>query len=332
METCGVVLVNLGSPQAPTRGGVARFLREFLLDPRVVELPRPLWWCILNGLVIPLRAARVARTYASIWLPDGAPLRVHTERLSAAVARSFLQQPDAPRVLVTCAMTYGGPSIADRVGELRMAGVERILVIPLFPQYSATSTGAVYDQVARLIRTSRDVPDIQVVKSYATFSPYIAALAASVRDHWQRHGRAQRLLMSFHGIPVVCAERGDPYPEHCRATAAALAAALDLADDDWLLTYQSRFGRQQWLQPYTAETLHALPAEGITSVDVICPAFAADCLETLAEIAEENADLFRAAGGDRLALIPCLNDSEAHVAAIKMLIERKLFATVAEWP
>lgn len=330
VAACGVLLVNLGSPRTPTPRGVARFLREFLLDPRVVELPRPLWWCILNGLVIPLRAARVARTYTSIWLPDGAPLRVYTERLTAAVARSFPRRPDAPRVLVSCAMTYGGPSIADQIAELRAAGAQQIVVVPLFPQYSATSTGAVYDQVARLIQESRDIPDLQIVKSYATFPPYIAALASSVRSHWQRHGRAQRLLMSFHGIPAICAERGDPYPEQCRETAVALASALDLTDADWLLTYQSRFGRQQWLQPYTAETLQTLPGKGVVSVDVICPAFAADCLETLAEIAEENAELFRAAGGERLALIPCLNDSEPHVAAIKKLIERKLFPGVAE--
>jgi ferrochelatase len=329
-EICGVLLVNLGSPRTPTPRGVARFLREFLLDPRVVELPRPLWWCILNGLVIPLRAARVARVYRSIWMPDGAPLRVYTERLTAAVGRCFPQRPDAPRVLVCCAMTYGGPSVADQVAALRAAGARQILLVPLFPQYSATSTGAVYDRVARLMQESRDIPDVQIVKSYPTFPPYIAALASSVRSHWQRHGRAQRLLMSFHGIPQACAERGDPYPDECRATATALAAALELGDADWILTYQSRFGTQQWLQPYTAETLQILPAKGITSVDVICPAFATDCLETLAEIAEENHDLFRAAGGERLALIPCLNDSESHVAAMRMLIERKFCLSVAE--
>ena len=329
-ETCGVLLVNLGSPRAPTARGVARFLREFLLDPRVVELPRALWWCVLNGVVIPLRAARVARAYQSIWMPEGAPLRVHTERLAAALERSFAQRPDPPRVLVSCAMTYGGPSVAAQVVALHAAGARQILLIPLFPQYSATSTGAVYDQVARLIRESRDIPDIQVVKSYAAFSPYIAALAASVRHHWERHGRGQRLLMSFHGIPQTCAERGDPYPEECRATARALADELELADADWMLTYQSRFGRQRWLQPGTAETLRMLAQDGVGSVDVICPAFATDCLETLVEISEENAALFRAAGGERLARVPCLNDSEAHVAALKLLIERKFCLTVAE--
>ncbi len=329
-DAYGVLLVNLGSPQAATRQGVARFLREFLLDRRVVELPRPLWWCILNGLVIPLRAARVARTYASIWMPDGSPLRVYTERLTAAVAERFPHQDGAPRVLLATAMTYGGPTIAAQVASLRAAGARQILLIPLFPQYSATSTGAVYDVVARLIQTARDIPDIQVVKSYATFPPYIAALAASVRRHWQRQGRAQRLLMSFHGIPQVCAERGDPYPSECRATALALAQALELADTDWEMAYQSRFGRRQWLQPYTADTLRTLAESGIRSVDVICPAFATDCLETLVEIAEEYGALFRGAGGERLALIPCLNDSESHVTALKILIERKFFFSVAE--
>jgi len=329
-DVYGVLLVNLGSPQTPTRRGVARFLREFLLDSRVVELPRPLWWCILNGLVIPMRAARVARTYESIWMPEGSPLRVYTERLAAAVAQCFPQRANAPQVLVTSAMTYGGPSIAAQVASLRTAGAREILLIPLFPQYSATSTGAVYDVVARLVQNSRDIPDIRVVKSYPTFPPYIAALAASVRDHWERQGRAQRLLISFHGIPQVCAERGDPYPIECRATALALAEALELADADWIMAYQSRFGRQQWLQPYTADTLRMLAGSGITSVDVICPAFATDCLETLAEITEESGELFRAAGGERLALIPCLNDSELHVAALKMLIERKLCLNMAE--
>lgn len=329
-DVYGVLLVNLGSPQTPTRRGVARFLREFLLDSRVVELPRPLWWCILNGLVIPLRATRVARALESIWMPDGSPLRVYTENLAAAVAQCFPQRADAPQVLVTSAMTYGGPSIAAQVASLRAAGAHRILLIPLFPQYSATSTGAVYDVVARLVQTARDIPDIQVVKSYATFPPYIAALAASVRHHWERQGRAQRLLMSFHGIPQICAERGDPYPNECRATALALAKALELADADWVMAYQSRFGRQQWLQPYTVDILRTLAESGVTSVDVICPAFATDCLETLVEISEENGELFRAAGGERLALIPCLNDSESHAAALKMLIERKFCFSVAE--
>lgn len=329
-DVYGVLLVNLGSPQTPTRRGVARFLREFLLDSRVVELPRPLWWCILNGLVIPLRAARVARAYRSIWMSDGSPLRVYTERLATAVAQCFPRRANAPRVLVAAAMTYGGPSIAAQVASLRAAGAREILLIPLFPQYSATTTGAVYDVVARLIQNARDIPDIQVVKSYATFPPYIAALAASVRRHWERQGRAQRLLMSFHGIPRVCAERGDPYPSECRATALALAEALDLADADWVMAYQSRFGRQQWLQPYTVDTLRTMARSGITSVDVVCPAFATDCLETLMEISEENAELFRAAGGERLALIPCLNDSEMHATALKMLIERKFRLDMAE--
>ena len=329
-DVYGVLLVNLGSPQTPTRRGVARFLREFLLDSRVVELPRPLWWCILNGLVIPLRATRVARAYESIWMPDGSPLRVYTESLAAAVAQCFPQRADAPQVRVTSAMTYGGPSVAAQVAALRAAGAHRILLIPLFPQYSATSTGAVYDVVARLVQTARDIPDIQVVKSYATFPPYIAALAASVRHHWERQGRAQRLLMSFHGIPQICAERGDPYPDECRATALALAKALELADADWVMAYQSRFGRQQWLQPYTVDILRTLAESGVASVDVVCPAFATDCLETLVEISEENGELFRAAGGERLALIPCLNDSESHAAALKMLIERKFCFSVAE--
>lgn len=318
----GVLLVNLGSPETATSRGVAAFLREFLLDQRVVELPRLLWWPLLNGLVIPLRARRVARSYRAIWTAEGSPLRVHTRRLAEQLEPALSAR--AP-VQVRWAMTYGRPGIAAQLRGLQDAGAEVIVVVPLFPQYSATTTAAVYDQVAEFMQCSRRIPDLRVVNGYADFPAYIAALAESVREHWDKYGRGDRLLISCHGIPLRCAALGDPYPRQCEATAQALAAALQLESDGWQLSYQSRFGRQQWLRPYTDETLRHWARTGVAKVDVICPAFATDCLETLEEIAVESAQAFRAAGGTQLRLVPCLNADARHVAALSALIEKKIF-------
>ncbi len=318
----GVLLVNLGSPQVATRRGVAEFLRPFLLDRRVVELPRWLWWPLLNGVIIPLRAARAARAYRAIWTESGSPLRAYTGRLAARLQEEFAQCNQAVRV--AWAVTYGEPGIADALKKLQGDGVGKIVVVPLFPQYSATTTGAVYDQIADFVKRVRNIPELHVVRNYPALPEYIAALADSVRAHWQAHGRSARLLISFHGIPQRCADLGDPYPRDCEVTAELLAAALGLAAEDWQLTFQSRFGRQQWLQPYTDVTLDNLARSGIATVDVICPAFATDCLETLEEIAVENRGRFRAAGGHELRLIPCLNDSLAHAQALHALIWRSV--------
>jgi len=319
----GVLLVNLGSPETATRRAVAAFLREFLLDRRVVELPRLLWWPLLNGLIIPLRAGRVARSYRAIWTAAGSPLRVHTRQLSEKLELALSTRAPAQ---VRWALTYGRPGIAAQLRGLQDAGAETIVVVPLFPQYSGTTTAAVYDQVADFVQRSRRIPDLRVVNGYADFPDYIAALAASVRAHWARCGRGDRLLISCHGIPLRCVALGDPYPRQCEATAQALAAALRLEPDRWQLSYQSRFGRQPWLQPYTDETLLRWAREGIATVDVICPAFATDGLETLAEIAVENARSFRAAGGAALRLVPCLNADARHVAVLSALIEKKFSA------
>lgn len=318
----GVLLVNLGSPQTPTRRGVAEFLRPFLLDRRVVELPRLLWWPLLQGVVIPLRAGRVARAYQTIWQPGGSPLRCYTERLAAGLEHRYatLGRP----LNVRWAMTYGEPGIADELQRLRRAGAETIVVLPLFPQYSATSTGAVFDQLADFVKRQRNIPELRVIKRYADLPKYIAALADSVRDHWRAHGRGDRLLMSFHGIPQRCADLGDPYPTDCEATAARLAEALHLAPEDWQLAYQSRFGRQRWLLPDTEAILAQWAHSGVAQVDVICPAFATDCLETLEEIAGRNAEKFCAQGGRALRLIPCLNDSREHVQVLQVLIDEHL--------
>ena len=317
----GVLLVNLGSPQAPTRTEVRRFLREFLLDSRVVELPRALWWPLLNGVVIPLRAGRVARAYEAIWTETGSPLRCYTQRLAERLER---QLAEVAPIVVRWAVTYGSPGIAAQLRSLQAAAVDTIVVVPLFPQYSATTTAAVYDRIADLIKQTRDIPDLRIVKSYANFSGYISALAESVRAHWAKYPRGERLLISFHGIPQACADRGDPYPEQCLTTANLLVKALGLRSHEWQLTYQSRFGRQQWLQPYTDETLVEWAREGVAAVDVICPAFATDCLETLEEIGKENAALFCQSGGITLRLIPCLNDSEWHASMLKSLVLRQM--------
>lgn len=315
----GILLVNLGSPQAPTRREVRRFLREFLLDSRVVELPRLLWWPLLNGLIIPLRAGRVARAYEAIWGPAGSPLRSYTRGLAEKLQHELSDVAE-----IGWAVTYGDPGIARGLRELQAAGAETLLVIPLFPQYSATTTAPVYDRIADTLKQARNIPDLRLIKDYADHPAYISALADSVRAHWRDHGRGDRLLMSFHGIPQRCADLGDPYPDRCRATADLLAEALRLDAGQWQIAYQSRFGRQQWLQPYTDRTLLQWAREGVSRVDVICPAFAADCLETLEEIGDQNAELFRGAGGDRLTLIPCLNDSDRHVVAMRALIDKYL--------
>ena len=327
--TLGILLVNLGSPQTATRRGVAEFLRPFLLDRRVVELPHLLWWPLLNGLVIPLRAGRVAKAYESIWTASGSPLRSHTQNLALQLQDALAGEnagdpanPEHPeRVKVRWAMTYGDPGIAETLQQLLGEGVERTLVVPLFPQYSATTTGPVYDQLADFVKRQRNIPDLRVVRNYPDFPAYISALAESVRAHWRVHGRGERLLMSFHGIPKRCAELGDPYPEDCERTGRALARALDLQPGDWQIAFQSRFGRQEWLRPYTDETLRGWAHAGVGCVDVICPAFAADCLETLEEIAVQGDELLRASGGRVLRLIPCLNDSAEHVMALRALIE-----------
>ncbi len=315
----GLLLINLGSPDAPDRGAVKRYLREFLNDRRVVEMPRWLWWPILNGVILNLRPRRSAAAYQRIWTPEGSPLLVHTRALAEG-----LQARLGEAVRVEMAMRYGKPSIAAGLEKLRAAGCERILVFPLYPQYSATTTGSAFDAVTEELRRWRWIPELRLISQYYDHPDYIAALAASVRDYQERHGTPERLLISFHGIPQRFADQGDPYPHQCRATAEALAAALELGPGQWEMSYQSRMGREPWLAPATADRLAALPGEGVRSVQVICPGFAADCLETLEEIAMENRDRFLAAGGETFGYIPCLNESPAHLNALTALARQHL--------
>lgn len=307
-----VLLVNLGTPEAPTAEGVSRYLLEFLSDRRVVQLPALLWQPILRLAVLPLRAKRVAGLYAGIWMDGGSPLLVHTRDLARAVGERL------PGVRVAHAMRYGQPSMARELEALRDAGARRVLVLPLYPQYSTTTTASVDDVAGRATVPTRVIQDYHVDPAWA------AAVAASIRAAWAQNGRGERLMFSFHGIPQRLVDAGDPYQRQCYASTAAIAQALDLPVDDIVVTFQSRFGRERWLQPYTDVTLRALAAEGVKRVDVVCPGFAVDCLETLEEIALQNAELFHEHGGEALRYVPCLNAQPAHADALAALARREL--------
>jgi len=307
-----VVLVNLGTPEAATARAVRRYLAEFLSDPRVVSLPPWLWQPLLRGVILPLRSARVARKYASIWLADGSPLAVYTRRLAGAV------QHELPGVRVIDAMRYGEPSMARALERLRADGVCRVLALPLYPQYSTSTTAAVGDVLARAGGLST-----RMVDDYHRDPGWVAAVAQSVREHREANGAGDHLLFSFHGLPQRLADAGDPYPGQCEAGARAIAAALGLDDTQWSLSYQSRFGRERWLEPATDATLDALAGQGVRRVDVIAPGFAVDCLETLEEVAMMLAERFAESGGT-LRYIPCLNDRPEHARALAAIARREL--------
>jgi ferrochelatase len=312
------VLVNLGTPQAPTAAAVRPYLREFLSDQRVVELPRLLWWPILYGIILPLRPAKSARKYQLIWRPEGSPLRHYTARQAELVAAEL----GGMGIYVDYAMRYGNPSIASVLDRAKAAGVERVLVVPLYPQYSASSTGSALDGVMRWAAATRNVPELRLLRGFHTEAGYINAVVSSVREFWAQHGVPDRLLMSFHGIPRFAVERGDPYHSECLESARRIAAALDYPAAQIKVSFQSRFGRAEWLRPYTSETLTELGGAG--RVDVVCPGFVADCLETLEEIALEGRDTFLAAGGREFNLIPCLNDRPDWIRALADLCRRNL--------
>ncbi len=314
MNKQGILLVNLGTPSAPTASGVKAFLKPFLSDPRVVGLPRLFWLPLLNGIILPLRSPKVAKAYQSIWLDDGSPLMSYSLKQKQALAG--LLSEHHPDVSVELAMTYGEMGIAKGIRQLQQQGVEHIVVLPLYPQYSSTTTAPVFDQVAAFIQNNIDLPSLSLVRHYYDQPTYIDALAASIEAHWQAKGRSEKLLLSYHGIPAKLVEKGDVYARHCEQTTALLTARLGLSKDDVIHCYQSRFGKAEWLQPYTNVTLEAMAKEGVASVDVVCPAFAADCLETLEEMAVENRDVFLEAGGKGYQFIPCLNDNEAHIQAL----------------
>jgi len=314
-----VLLVNLGTPDAPTPAAVRRFLAEFLSDRRVIDAPRWLWLPLLYGVILNVRTRRSAHAYASIWTERGSPLRVYSEALAERLDRRVRAQT-AGRVRVVLAMRYGQPSIAAVVERLQAAGLRRLLLLPLYPQYSGTSTGTAVDALAATLQRLHPAPELRCIDNYHDDPGYISALAENVEKFWKTHGRAPKLLLSFHGIPQRYVRHGDPYFDQCLATAQRLRARLQMRDDDLLVAFQSRVGRAAWLQPYTEQVLAELPGRGIRHIQVLCPGFAVDCLETLEEIALRYRDRFVAAGGERLDYIPALNDSPEHVEALLALI------------
>jgi len=314
----GVLLINLGTPDAPTAEAIRPYLREFLSDRRVVDLPRWLWLPILRGIILPLRPRKLAPQYARIWRDDGSPLLAITRELAAALAGALAPVP------VVAAMRYGRPDVAAGLAELLRAGATRVVALPLYPQYSATTTASAFDALDAALAATPAPPRVERIEDYHADAGYIAALAASVREHWAAHGRGEVLLMSFHGIPVRYAERGDPYGRQCAETARRLAAALELRDGQWQVAYQSRVGKAAWLEPYTDVVIPDLARRGTRRLDVICPGFAADCLETLDEVAIRYRDAFVAAGGEALRYVPALNARPAHVSALARLVRERL--------
>jgi len=314
----GVLLVNLGTPDAPTPRALRPYLAEFLSDRRVIDYPRWLWWPILK-VILAIRPRRSAHAYARIWTEAGSPLRVLSEALATA-----LQVELGDDIRVALAMRYGAPTVATKIAELQAAGVRRLLVLPMYPQYSATSTGSVIDAVADALKQLRWPPELRLVNDYHDDPAHIEALATRIERWWQANGRGEKLLLSFHGIPERYVRLGDPYLAHCQATATRLRARLGLDETQLLLSFQSRVGREPWLQPYTDATVRRLAGEGIRHLDVACPGFAVDCLETLEEIAMQNRDFFLAVGGQELRYIPALNDSPEQVASLASIVHRHL--------
>jgi protoporphyrin/coproporphyrin ferrochelatase len=321
-ERTAVLLVNLGTPDAPTASALRRYLGEFLSDPRVVEIPRALWWLILHGVILRVRPAKSAAKYASVWMKEGSPLAVWTERQAKLLLGSLGER--GHRVIVRHAMRYGQPAVAQVLDELKAQNVNRVLVLPAYPHYAAATTASVGDAVMAWAQRARRVPELRFVAEFHDDPAYIQALAHSVRAYWQREGRGNKLVMSFHGLPHRSLLLGDPYHCQCHKTARLLADALGLGKGQWLVTFQSRFGKAKWLEPYTEPTLQQLASQGTERVDVLCPGFVADCLETLEEINQEARGAFLAAGGKSFHYIPCLNDSAAGIHALVSVAERNL--------
>lgn len=309
-----VVIVNLGTPEAPTPAAVRRYLAEFLSDPRVVEIPRLLWLPLLHAVILRVRPARSAKKYASIWAPEGSPLKIWTEKQALLLAGYLGQRGHA--VIVRHAMRYGSPGVASVLDEVKAAGADRILVLPMYPQYSASTTASVVDEAAAWMQRIRNVPELRFVKHYHDDAGYIGALARRVNDHWMTHGRPDRLVLSFHGVPRRTLALGDPYHCECLKTARLLADRLKAREGFVVVTFQSRFGNAEWLKPYTEPTVIELARAGVGRIDIFCPGFTADCLETLEEINQEVRSAFLDAGGREFGYIPCLNDQHQWIEAL----------------
>ena len=318
----GVLLVNLGTPEAATPAATRAFLAEFLSDPRVVEIPAAAWKPILHGIILRTRPRHSAAKYQSVWLPEGSPLMVWS-RKQATMLRGYLGER-GHSVSVRLAMRYGQPSIASQLDELRARGCSRVLVVPMYPQYSGTTTASVVDAVGQWAAGARHVPELRFINRFHDDPGYIRALTRTVHQHWQAHGRPDKLVISFHGVPERTLKLGDPYHCECQKTARLLAERLALKEQEWAISFQSRFGKAKWLEPATTTVLERLGREGVGRVDVICPGFVADCLETLEEIAMEGRDAFQAAGGKEFHYIPALNDNPVWIAALAELVQEHL--------
>ncbi|EIA1554516.1 ferrochelatase [Vibrio parahaemolyticus] len=313
----GVLLVNLGTPDEPTAPAVKRFLSQFLHDHRVVDMTRWLWCPILHGVILPIRSPKVAKLYESVWMEEGSPLMVYSKRQ----AKKLAQHLDMP---VELGMTYGNPSLQSGFEALIAQGVEEVIVLPLYPQYSGTTTAAVSDGITKAFKQLPVMPAFSFIRDYHDHPMYIEALAHSVQQYWEEHGKGDYLLCSYHGIPKRYADNGDIYPQHCEATTRLLGETLGLSSDQIGMSYQSRFGREEWLQPYTDKTLETITSKGVKKIDIMTPAFSSDCLETLEEIAGENKEIFMEAGGEQFHYIPCLNDDDMHIDMMAELVRSKL--------
>jgi len=322
-----IVLINLGTPDAPTPSAVRRYLKEFLSDPRVVEIPRAVWTLILHGVILPFRSGQSAKKYASIWTGSGSPLKIYTEK-QAALLQALLVERGHQDIEVAMAMRYGAPALPDVLDGLKARGVDRIVLLPAYPQYSGTTTASIWDAVFAHYRQIRNIPELRLIKHYHDHAGYIEALADSVLTYWETHGRGDKLLMSFHGVPKRTLQLGDPYFCECQKTGRLLAARLRLQPDQYLVTFQSRFGRAEWLQPYTAPTVQQLAKDGVRRIDVLCPGFTSDCLETLEEINMEVRHDFLVNGGQDYHYIPCLNDNPAWITGMAEIAEQHLTG----WP
>lgn len=316
----GVLIANLGTPDSPTKSGLKRYLKEFLWDPRIVEMPRALWWMVLNFVILNVRPAKSAKLYESVWTDEGSPLLVNAQAQEEKL-RKRLEREFPGRVELVLGMRYGEPSVASALDQLCKKGVERLVVLPLYPQYSGTTSGSTFDAVADELKQWRWIPELRFIAQYHDHPSYIHAMAEHIRAHWKEHGRSEYLLFSYHGIPMRYLKNGDPYHCQCHKTSRLLADALELKAGEWQTSFQSRFGKEEWLKPYTDKTLKLLAKEGNANVDVFCPGFSADCLETIEEIGEENREIFMEAGGESYRYIPALNAIDAHIDALFEVIK-----------
>ena len=319
-EKTAVLLLNLGTPDAPTAPAVRRYLKEFLSDPRVIEIPKPVWWLILNGIILNTRPAKSAAKYASIWLPEGSPHKVHSDRLTNLLRGYLAERTQGAPLVVDYAMRYGSPSIPDVLRRLKEQNCQRILLVPLYPQYAASTVATACDKVFSALQQMRNAPAVRTIKHFPDDAGYIKAAAQNIRDYWAQHGHPDKLVMSFHGLPRFTLDRGDPYHCECMKSGRRIAEELGLSKDQYLITFQSRFGRAEWLKPYTAATLKELGKKKTKRVDMVCPGFITDCLETLEEIAMEVRDEFLHAGGGEYHYIPCLNERPDWVHALTDLV------------